>query len=98
VVSNNLSQAGFSVSGPLSQSGAGILTVISNAPAGTYSIQFRDVSFYQTPPPQTNSLSAKGTLLFTGTYNFIDANQNGISDAWEKYYMVGTGCRITTSS
>ena len=26
-------------------------------------------------------------MTFTGNYGFIDANHNGISDAWEKYYF-----------
>jgi hypothetical protein len=28
-------------------------------------------------------LSAGGALSFSGSYNFLDANHNGISDAWE---------------
>ena len=87
IISNNLSQAAFTVTGGISQSGGGLTTIISNAPAGQYTIQFQDVSFYQTPPPQTNTLSAKGTVSFRGDYTFIDANRNGISDAWEKYYF-----------
>jgi hypothetical protein len=86
-ISNNLSQAAFTITGPMNQSGSGLITVISNAPLGQYSIQFQDVSFYQTPPPQTNTLSAKGSVSFRGNYTFIDANHNGISDAWEKYYF-----------
>ena len=86
-ISNNLSQATFTITGPINQSGSGSMTVISNAPMGQYSIQFQDVSFYQTPPPQTNTLSAKGTVSFRGDYTFIDANHNGVSDAWEKYYF-----------
>jgi hypothetical protein len=63
------------------------LTTISNAPPGPYTIQFSDVAFYQTPLDQSNNLAAAGSLTFTGTYSFIDANHNGISDAWEKYYF-----------
>jgi hypothetical protein len=86
VISNNLSQAGFTLSGPLNQSGTG-LTVFSNAPPGQYSVQFHDVTFYGTPLPQSNSLTARGALTFTGNYSFIDMNHNGMSDAWEKYYF-----------
>jgi hypothetical protein len=87
VISNNLSQATFTLTGPLNQSGAGLLTTISNAPPGAYSVQFHDVAFYQTPLSQTKSLGAGASVDFVGTYSFLDANLNGISDAWEKYYL-----------
>jgi len=87
VVTNNLGQGLFTVTGPLSQSGSGLRTVISNAPPGVYSIQYHDVTFYETPLSQTSSLSKGGSLTFTGNYTFVDANHNGISDAWEKYYF-----------
>jgi len=60
---------------------------VSNLAAGQYAVQFGDVTFYQTPASQTNTLAAGGTLNFTGNYTFIDANHNGISDAWERYYF-----------
>ena len=56
---------------------------IGNLPAGQYVIQFGDVQDYITPPSQTNTLAAGGTLNFTGNYTFLDVNHNGISDAWE---------------
>jgi hypothetical protein len=87
MISNNLSQATYTLTGPLTQDGSGPLTTISNAPPGVYSIQFHDISFYQTPLTQTNSLGARGTLTFRANYTFIDANHNGMSDAWEKYYF-----------
>lgn len=87
VVSNNLSQAAFTLSGPLTQSGMGLLTTITDAPPGQYSVQFQDIPFYQTPSPQTNLLSSTGVARFSGNYTFIDENHNGISDAWEKYYF-----------
>ena len=45
------------------------------------------MAFYQTALDQSNTLATAGTLTFTGNYTFIDANHNGISDAWEKYYF-----------
>ncbi|HUZ08381.1 MAG TPA: choice-of-anchor J domain-containing protein, partial [Candidatus Paceibacterota bacterium] len=60
---------------------------ISNLPAGQYVAQFSDVPFYQTPLTQTNTLAAGGTIYFNGNYAFLDANNNGISDAWEQYYF-----------
>ena len=55
-------------------------------PANT-SLQFGDVPYYQTPAAQTNTLAAGGTVNFTGNYTFLDANHNGISDAWEMDYF-----------
>ena len=60
---------------------------ISNLPAGKYVVQFDDVPYYITPPDQTNTLAAGGTLNFTGNYTFLDVNHNGISDAWEMDYF-----------
>jgi hypothetical protein len=87
LISNNLSQATFTVSGPLNQSGGGMITTLSNAPAGQYVVQFKDVQFYQTPAPQTNTLASGSVVSFAGNYTFTDANRNGISDAWESYYL-----------
>ena len=36
---------------------------------------------------QTNTLAAGGKLNFNGNYSFLDANRNGISDAWEQDYF-----------
>jgi hypothetical protein len=65
------------------QSGVTPSVTISNLPAGQYVADFGDVPYYITPPDQTNTLAVGSTLNFTGNYTFLDANQNGISDAWE---------------
>ncbi len=83
----NLSQGTFTLAGPVSQSGTGLLTTISNAPPGQYSINFGDAAFYQTPPVQSNLLAASSAITFSGNYTFQDSNHNGISDAWEQYYF-----------
>src|SRR5208282_3570938 len=54
---------------------------------GQYILQFGDVAFYYTPPPQTNTLLSTNTLAFTGTYTFPDVNSNGMSDLYEVYYF-----------
>jgi hypothetical protein len=88
VISANLSQQSFKLSGPVSVNGTGLSTTLTNAPLGDYSISFGDVEFYQTPTNQSGSLTkVGGTLTFSGNYAFIDQNQNGMSDAWEKYYF-----------
>jgi len=87
LISPNLRQASFDLSGPVSLHGLGP-QVITNAPVGVYSISFSDVAFYQTPVNQSGTLkTAGGTLTFNANYSFIDVNHNGISDAWEKYYF-----------
>ncbi len=60
---------------------------ISNVAAGQYVVDFGDVPYYITPPDQTNTLAAGGTVNFTGNYTFLDVNHNGISDAWEMAYF-----------
>ena len=88
VVSKNLSQGSYTLTGPVTQqSGTAPLQTFTNVPPGSYTVQFSDVAFYQTPAPQTGELTNRGTLNFTGDYASIDVNQNGISDAWEKYYF-----------
>ncbi len=91
MISKNLGQGTFNLTGPINRSGNATMTTISNAPPGDYTVKFNDVTFYQTPAIQTNTLAAGGTLNFTGDYAFIDANHNGISDAWENYYFGAAG-------
>lgn len=100
VISKNLGQGSFTLTGPVNQSGTLPSTTISNAPPGQYSVHFSDVAFYETPLDQSNTLASGGMLNFTGNYGFIDANHNGISDAWEKYYFgsVSTNRTQTTDT
>ena len=92
-ITKNLGQGTWSLSSLSSiglvpvQSGLAPSATFSNLAAGTYVVQFSGVPFYITPPDQTNTLAAGETLNFTGNYDFIDANHNGISDAWEKEYF-----------
>ena len=87
VVSKNLASGSLTLTGPVSQSGSGLLMIVSNAPPGQYIAQFGDVAFYYTPPAQTNTLLASNILAFTGTYTFPDVNSNGMSDLYEQYYF-----------
>ena len=98
VISKNLGQGAFTLTGPVSRSGTAVSTTISNAPPGQYLAQFSDVAFYQTPAAQSNTLAIGGMLSFTGNYTFIDANHNGISDAWEKYYFGSVTANRTQST
>ena len=67
-VTTNLSAATFTLSGPATYSGSGTSWTKTNAPAGAYTITFGAVSGYTTPAAQTKTLSAGGTITFTGTY------------------------------
>ncbi len=87
VISKNLGQGTWSLSGQLSQSGIAPTTTISNAPLGQYTVTFSDVPFYHTPPDQSGMLTASNTLVLSGDYTFDDTNHNGISDAWEQFYF-----------
>jgi len=84
VVSNNLSQARFTVTGPVSRAGEGVSVTFTNLPLGQYSVSFGAVPFYQPPAPQTNELTSAAPVVFQGLYTFADTNQNGMSDAWEQ--------------
>ena len=92
-ITKNLGQGTWSLSSLSSiglvpvQSGVAPSVTISNLAAGPYAVEFGDVPYYQTPADQTNTLTAGGTVNFTGNYSFIDVNHNGISDAWEMDYF-----------
>jgi hypothetical protein len=87
VVSNNLAQARFQLSGPLERSGTGWSLVLSNAPAGSYVVAYQPAPYYVTPLPQTKVLSGTNTIVLAGNYTFADVNQNGLSDAWEQQFF-----------
>jgi hypothetical protein len=89
VVSNNLAEAAFTLTGPTNSviTGGGLI-FRTNAPAGEYVITWQPVPYYVTPPAQTNTLgSSTNDLVFTGLYTFPDANHNGISDLWEQQFL-----------
>ena len=87
VISKNLGQGRFTLSGLIGQSGTALLTTITNAPPGPYTVKFSDVTFYQTPPEQSATLTNGGTITFSGYYSSLDVNLNGIADSWERYYF-----------
>jgi hypothetical protein len=100
VVTNNLFQARFTVTGPVTRAGSGNSLRITNAPPGTYSISYNAVPYCNTPAPQNQTLAAGGTVTFTGNYTFADANANGMSDAWEtdKFSSVSPTRTATTDT
>jgi hypothetical protein len=88
VISNNLAQSRFVLTGPQGRSGQGWL-VLSNAVPGEYRVAYADVPYYQAPAWQTNVLAAGGMLTFAGNYTLLDTNLNLLADAWEQEYFPG---------
>lgn len=87
IISNNLSQAEFTVSGPLTTNGTGTYFVLTNLLPGVYIVSFNPVKWYDSPPPSTNNVEPNAVQIVIGNYSFPDANKNGISDYWENYYF-----------
>jgi hypothetical protein len=97
VVTNNLAQAVFTLSGPngLTLSGAG-QSFRTNLPAGEYRLTWQNVPYYSTPSPRTNTLGGSTNLLvFTGHYQFPDLNRNLMSDFWEKRFFGSAAAGFT---
>ena len=86
-ITNTLAQSRYFLTGPVTRSGLGYGTVLTNIPPGDYSISYSAVPYYVTPPSQTNSIPSGGSATFSGLYTFPDANANGISDTWEQQYF-----------
>ena len=87
LITNNLFQAAFTLTGPIGRTGQGTSLFVSNALPGEYVVSFQPVPFYQTPPSLTNTLAGLQLLVFPGTYTFADTNHNGLSDAWESRFF-----------
>jgi hypothetical protein len=95
VITNNLWQTTYILSGKKYLKSKGFGTVITNAPPGRYIVEFSEVPYYQTPPAQTNDLASGAVVQFVGNYTFIDANTNGISDLWEVTFFGGVSSNRT---
>jgi RHS repeat-associated protein len=71
----NIPAANFTITGPATYSGSGTTFAHANAPAGTYTITFTPVAGYLTPPTQSQTLTAGGSIAFSGNYQSLPANQ-----------------------
>jgi hypothetical protein len=67
-VTTNLADATFSLTGASSYSGSGTSWSTANAPAGTYTITYGTMPSYNAPSSETKTLSAGGSIAFSGTY------------------------------
>lgn len=70
-VTTNQPAATFTISGPASFSGGGTSFSASSAPAGKYTATFGPIAGYETPPSQTQTLIAAGSISFVGAYQKI---------------------------
>lgn len=86
-ITNNLFQAAFLITGPLTNNGQGLSFRLTNAPIGQYVTRWSAVDFFVTPPQQTNLLTTNAPLNLVGNYTFPDVNHNGISDLFEQAYF-----------
>lgn len=100
IMTNNLAEARFVLSGPINRADAGITAIYTNAIPGNYRITWLDVPWFQTPAPQILPLEPGGTLRIFGQYTFADANDNSISDPWEidHFSTVDPGRTSTTDT
>jgi hypothetical protein len=97
LVTNNLAQAAFTLTGPdgLTITGAG-QSFRTNLPAGQYRVAWQNVPYYSTPSARTNTLGgATNVLVFTGNYRFPDVNRNSLSDFWEKAFFGSAAAGFT---
>lgn len=72
-VSTNLPSAAFTMTGSAMYTGSGTSFTVTTAPPGTYTISFNAVAGYATPPSQVQTLSAGGSVSFSGTYTTLAA-------------------------
>ena len=70
-VVTNLEQARYTLSGPKTYSGYGESWTQSEAPTGEYTIEYRSVLGYRTPPQDTKMLTKDATITFSGEYIVI---------------------------
>jgi len=67
-VSSNISSASWTITGPTTLTDSGMSKSYTSEPTGTYIITYNPVAGYNTPDPQSFSLSNAGTISFSGTY------------------------------
>ncbi len=67
-VTTNLPTAAFTITGPANYTGGGTSFTAPNTPAGTYTIIYNAVTGYSTPLSETKTLTAGGTIVFSGSY------------------------------
>ena len=74
-VSTNLENASFEITGPLNLSGSGSSWKKVGVSPGKYTIRYRNVSGYVSPPPETKMVSAGEKVEFIGIYRDTESPQ-----------------------
>ena len=96
-VTTNLPNARFNITGPASYSGSGT-SFTQAAPIGQYTIAYVAVIGYNTPPMQTQTLTADGTLFFSGTYTVASSQSCRITIDRSSTFGVVDGSVSNTTS
>lgn len=89
IVSSNLAEASFSLSGPLAYTGSGQSWSQNDAMPGSYLITYHPVSCWQSPASESGILTDGGILEFTGTYTDntaptapVNVQSNPLPEVW----------------
>lgn len=67
-VTTNLAEAGFDITGPVNLTGTGTSWVVNNVTDGIYTLTYKPVTGYKSPPSETKTITGGSTIEFTGTY------------------------------
>ena len=78
LVSINVDQATFTITGPASFTGSGRDFIIPSAPSGLYTISYGEVQNYSTPAQEQLQLTAGDTIRFRAEYILTN------TDFWQK--------------
>lgn len=79
-VTSNVPSGKFAVSGPTNYTGTGSM-VFTEAPPGVYTITYEPLAGYTTPATETATLTASGTVTFTGTYYALGVDLSAVPSA-----------------
>jgi len=71
IVSTNLETAGFTIAGPKQLAGQSSFSIFPNVSVGVYTITYKDAVGYDTPRPETKTLTEEGKIQFIGEYNKV---------------------------
>ncbi len=70
-VLTNLDDAEYLISGPRTYYGKGKLYTVRGVPEGDYTITYKDVAGYKTPPSETLTLKGNSSIHFEATYEKV---------------------------
>ena len=100
---DDLSGAGWSLTGPRNQNGSGY-TVLNEMPCGEYTLTWKDVEGYYTPESSTQALNVDDPIAFSGVYiseeeePSLPAVSVRISRLWDKCQIYVNGYLVKEST